>query len=97
LAAPRYSRSALLAFLCGERETVTTLFADIKDSTELMRDVDPEEARAIVDPPLKPMIDVALLPDGVSFRFNDRNNEIIFVAMVRTCSPWRARIKRATL
>ncbi len=41
----------------GERKTVTALFADIKGSTELMRDLDPEEARAIVDPALKLMID----------------------------------------
>src|SRR5215469_4848550 len=34
----------------GERKTVTALFADIKGSTELMADLDPEEARAIVDP-----------------------------------------------
>jgi class 3 adenylate cyclase len=38
----------------GERKTVTALFADIKGSTELMRDLDPEDARAIVDPALKP-------------------------------------------
>jgi hypothetical protein len=41
----------------GERKTVTALFADIKGSTELMRDLDPEDARAIVDPALKLMID----------------------------------------
>jgi ribosomal protein L40E len=41
----------------GERKTVTALFPDIKGSTELMRDLDPEEARAIVDPALKLMID----------------------------------------
>src|SRR5271156_1484568 len=41
----------------GERKTVTALFADIKDSTELIRDLDPEEARAIVDPALRIMID----------------------------------------
>src|SRR5216684_7555242 len=29
----------------GERKTVTSLFADIKGSTELMADLDPEEAR----------------------------------------------------
>src|SRR5215469_12633513 len=29
----------------GERKTVTALFADIKGSTELMEDLDPEEAR----------------------------------------------------
>src|SRR6202140_3828128 len=40
----------------GERKTVTALFADIKGSTELMRDLDPEEARAIVDPLLKLMM-----------------------------------------
>jgi Double zinc ribbon len=37
----------------GERKTVTALFADIKGSTELMRELDPEEARAIVDPVLR--------------------------------------------
>jgi hypothetical protein len=34
----------------GERKTVTALFADIKGSTELEQDLDPEEASAIVDP-----------------------------------------------
>src|SRR5579872_3629532 len=43
--------------LDGERKTVTALFADIKGSTELIRDLDPEEARAIIDPALKLMID----------------------------------------
>ncbi len=38
----------------GERKTVTALFADIKGSMELMEDLDPEEARAIVDPVLRP-------------------------------------------
>src|SRR6266851_3203633 len=37
----------------GERKTVTALFADIKGSTELMEDLDPEEARSIIDPALK--------------------------------------------
>jgi hypothetical protein len=32
--------------LDAERRTITALFADIKSSTELMRDLDPEEARA---------------------------------------------------
>jgi len=43
--------------LDGERKTVTALFADIKGSMELMEDLDPEEARAIVDPALKLMIE----------------------------------------
>ena len=42
--------------LDGERKIVTALFADIKGSTELMRDLDPEEARAIVDPVLQFMM-----------------------------------------
>jgi class 3 adenylate cyclase len=46
-----------------ERKTVTALFADIKGSMELMEDLDPEEARAIVDPALKLMID-AVHPYG---------------------------------
>src|SRR5215831_13556504 len=41
----------------GERKTVTMLFADIKGSMELMEDLDPEEARAIVDPALKLMME----------------------------------------
>jgi len=45
------------AALEGERKTVTALFADIKGSMELMEDLDPEEARAIVDPALKLMMD----------------------------------------
>jgi class 3 adenylate cyclase/predicted ATPase len=40
----------------GERKTVTALFADIKGSTELMRGLDPEEVRAIIDPVLQLMI-----------------------------------------
>jgi class 3 adenylate cyclase/tetratricopeptide (TPR) repeat protein len=43
--------------LDGERKTVTALFADIKGSMELIEDLDPEEARAIVDPALKLMIE----------------------------------------
>jgi predicted ATPase/class 3 adenylate cyclase len=48
----------------GERKTVTALFADIKGSTELMEDLDPEEARAIIDPALKLMIDAVARYDG---------------------------------
>jgi class 3 adenylate cyclase len=50
--------------LDGERKTVTALFADIKGSTELMEDLDPEEARAIIDPALKVMIEAAHRYEG---------------------------------
>jgi ribosomal protein L40E len=43
--------------LDGERKTVTALFADIKGSTELEQNLDPEEARAIVDPVLHLMME----------------------------------------
>jgi hypothetical protein len=48
----------------GERKTVTALFADIKGSTEMMEDLDPEAARAIIDPALKLMMDAAHRYDG---------------------------------
>ena len=48
----------------GERKTVTALFADIKGSTELEQDLDPEEAREIIDPALKLMIDAVRRYDG---------------------------------
>jgi len=48
----------------GERKIVTALFADIKGSMELMEDLDPEEARGIVDPALKLMIDAVHRYDG---------------------------------
>ena len=56
--------SASTEALEGERKTVTALFADIKGSTELEQDLDPEEARAIVDPALKLMIDAVRRYDG---------------------------------
>jgi class 3 adenylate cyclase/tetratricopeptide (TPR) repeat protein len=48
----------------GERKTVTALFADIKGSMELMQDLDPEDARKIVDPALKLMMDAVRRYDG---------------------------------
>ena len=56
----------------GERKTVTALFADIKGSTELEQDLDPEEARAIVDPALKLMIDAVRRYDGYIVQIDRR-------------------------
>jgi class 3 adenylate cyclase/tetratricopeptide (TPR) repeat protein len=47
------SRSALE----GERKQVTVLFADLKDSTELIRGLDPEAAQQLLDPALHIMMD----------------------------------------
>src|SRR6516225_4377045 len=48
----------------GERKTVTALFADIKGSTELMAELDPEEARSIIDPVLQLMMEAVRRYDG---------------------------------
>ena len=50
--------------LDGERKTVTALFADIRCSTELMEDLDPEQAHAVVDPVLRIMIDAVHRYEG---------------------------------
>lgn len=48
----------------GERKIVTALFTDIKGSTALQEDLDPEEARGVIDPALKLMIDAVHHYDG---------------------------------
>jgi class 3 adenylate cyclase/tetratricopeptide (TPR) repeat protein len=41
----------------GERKQVTVLFADLKGSTELIADLDPEAAQRLLDPALQHMMD----------------------------------------
>lgn len=41
----------------GERKTVTALFADMAGSTALIHDLDPEDARRLIDPVLALMMD----------------------------------------
>ena len=48
----------------GERKTITALFADLKGSTALIEGLDPEEARAIIDPTLQLMMDAVHRYDG---------------------------------
>jgi class 3 adenylate cyclase/predicted ATPase len=60
----RIAQALAAQSLDGERKTVSALFADIKGSTELEQHLDPEEARAIVDPALKLMIDAVHRYDG---------------------------------
>ena len=52
------------AVVDGERKTVTALFADLKGSTELMEELDPEQARAIIDPALMIMREAVGRYDG---------------------------------
>jgi class 3 adenylate cyclase/tetratricopeptide (TPR) repeat protein len=56
---PRYLAEKILtsrSALEGERKQVTVLFADIKDSTELIRDLDPEDAQQLLDPAIHIMM-----------------------------------------
>src|SRR5262245_39082168 len=48
----------------GERKTITALFADIKGSMELIEDLDPEEARALIDPALRLMMEAVHQYEG---------------------------------
>ena len=48
----------------GERKTITALFADLKGSTALIEGLDPEEARAIIDPALQIMMDAVHRYEG---------------------------------
>src|SRR5437899_7175821 len=48
----------------GERKTITALFADIKGSMAIIEDLDPEDARAIVDPALSLMMDAVHRYEG---------------------------------
>jgi len=48
----------------GERKTITALFADIKGSTALIEELDPEDARRIIDPALQIMMDAVHRYEG---------------------------------
>src|ERR671928_93038 len=60
------SRSAME----GERKYVTVLFADLKGSTELIRDLDPEAAQRLLDPALQHMMDAV-------YRFEGTVNQVL--------------------
>jgi class 3 adenylate cyclase/tetratricopeptide (TPR) repeat protein len=70
---PAYLAEKILtarSILEGERKQVTVLFADIKDSTELIRDLDPEEAQNLLDPPLHLMMQAV-------YRFEGTVNQVL--------------------
>src|SRR3989441_3235907 len=48
----------------GERKTITALFADLKGSTALIEGLDPEEARAMIDPALQLMMEAVHRYEG---------------------------------
>src|SRR5919106_4436902 len=64
---PSYLTEKILASraaLEGERKQVTVLFADIKDSTELIKDLDPEAAQQLLDPALRHMMEAVHRYEG---------------------------------
>src|SRR4030095_16493987 len=48
----------------GERKTITALFADIKGSMALLEDLDPEDARHMIDPALRLMMEAVHRYEG---------------------------------
>ncbi|MBM3226508.1 MAG: adenylate/guanylate cyclase domain-containing protein, partial [Candidatus Tectomicrobia bacterium] len=54
----------------GERKQVTVLFADLEDSTELIRGLDPEAAQQLLEPALQRMM-------GAVHRFEGTVNQVL--------------------
>ena len=70
---------------------VTALFADIKGSMELMEDLDPEEARALIDPALKLMIEAVRYYEGYLIQSTGDGIFVLFGAPIaREDHPQRA-------
>jgi len=64
---PQYLAEKILtsrSVLEGERKQVTVLFADLKGSTELIADLDPEAARQLLDPALHHMMEAVHRYEG---------------------------------
>jgi len=64
---PQYLAEKILtsrSVLEGERKQVTVLFADLKGSTELIADLDPEVARQLLDPALHHMMEAVHRYEG---------------------------------
>src|SRR5437773_2453735 len=64
---PRHLAEKILtsrAAMEGERKHVTVLFADLKSSTELLADRDPEDARQLLDPVLERMMEAVHQYEG---------------------------------
>ena len=60
----------------GERKIITALFADLKGSTALIEGLDPEEARALIDPALQLMMDAVHRYEGYVERVAERSHHV---------------------
>src|SRR5213594_105288 len=69
----------------GERKQVTVLFADIKDSTELIKDLDPEAAQQLLDPARRAMM-------AAVHRYEGTVNQVLGDGiMASSARPWPMR------
>src|SRR6185436_18204710 len=68
---PRHLADRILASrdaLEGERKHVTVLFSDVVGSTELIQDLDPEEARSLLEPAVRAMLEAVHRFEGTVCR-----------------------------
>ena len=66
------------------------LFADIRGSMDLIEDLDPEEARAIIDPALKVMIDATPRYHGYVQNTGERHIRSVRAPTAHEDHPLRA-------
>src|SRR6266705_4179298 len=66
--------------IAGERKQVTVLFADLKGSTELLADRDPEESRKLLDPVLDRMMEAVHYYEGTVNQVLGDGNMALFGA-----------------
>jgi class 3 adenylate cyclase len=78
----------------GERKHVTVLLADLKGSTELLADRDPEEARKILDPVLERMMEAVHRYEGTVNQVMGDGIMALFGAPPRPRGSRRARLLR---
>ena len=78
----------------GERKQVTVLFADLKGSMELLADRDPEEARELLDPVLRRMMEAVHRYEGTVNQVMGDGIMALFGAPARPRGPRRARLLR---
>src|SRR3989454_4247435 len=64
----------------GERKTIPALFADLKGSTALIEGLDPEEARALIDPALQLMMDAVHRYEGAVVGVGGVGSNVVQVA-----------------
>jgi class 3 adenylate cyclase len=82
---PQYLSEKILASraaLAGERKQVMVLFADFKDSTELIRGLDPEAAQQLLDPAIHHMMDAVHRFEGTVHQVLGDGIMALFVAPV---------------